>query len=381
MTGFPGNGTKIYAGCKITGAKTLILDEAVIGYEAPATVEDCQVGPEVHLNGGFFSRSVFLEKAGLGYGAHVRGGTILEEEASVAHTVGLKQSILFPFVTLGSLINFCDCFMAGGTSRKNHSEVGSSFIHFNYTPNQDKATPSMMGDVPLGVMLNQNPIFLGGQGGLVGPVRLAFGTITAAGTIYRKDELRNDRLLLTGYRKDINIPFTRGRVPNLKRILQNNLLYVANLIALKFWYANIRSEFISDLFPQALLEGLLDKVEMNIAERLKRIAGLISIAQQGGAEDARTVELAENWAAMAVIIENFNTGLDTHPAPSDFLDTIRKEISKTGPAYIRVIQQLDPESAVAGSKWLQQVIHRLLKEVFARVPSFGFALEGEETAG
>ena len=40
-----------------------------------------------------------------------------------------------------------------------------------------------------GVMLNQSPIFLGGQGGLVGPCRLAFGTITAAGTINRKEKI------------------------------------------------------------------------------------------------------------------------------------------------------------------------------------------------
>ena len=81
-----------------------------------------------------------MEKACLGYNSHVRAGTILEEAASVAHTVGLKQTILFPFVTLGSLINFCDCLMAGGTGPKDHSEVGSSYIHFNFTPNQDKAT-------------------------------------------------------------------------------------------------------------------------------------------------------------------------------------------------------------------------------------------------
>jgi len=116
----------------------------------------------------------------MGSGSHVRDGTILEEQASVAHTVALKQTILFPFVTLGSLINFCDCFMSGGTDRKNHSEVGSSYIHFNFTPNQDKATASLIGDVPNGVMLNKNPIFLGGQGGLIGPCRLTFGTIIAA---------------------------------------------------------------------------------------------------------------------------------------------------------------------------------------------------------
>jgi UDP-N-acetylglucosamine/UDP-N-acetylgalactosamine diphosphorylase len=42
----------------------------------------------------------------MGLGAQVREACILEEQASAAHCVGLKQTILFPFVTLGSLINF-----------------------------------------------------------------------------------------------------------------------------------------------------------------------------------------------------------------------------------------------------------------------------------
>ncbi len=53
----------------------------------------------------------------MGLGAEVREGCLLEEETSGAHAVGLKQTILFPFVTLGSLVNFCDCLMAGGTGR------------------------------------------------------------------------------------------------------------------------------------------------------------------------------------------------------------------------------------------------------------------------
>ena len=70
----------------------------------------------------------------MGLGAQVREACILEEEASGAHCVGIKQTILLPFVTLGSLINFCDCLMAGGTSRQNHSEVGTPDIHFESSP-------------------------------------------------------------------------------------------------------------------------------------------------------------------------------------------------------------------------------------------------------
>src|SRR3989339_471847 len=180
-----GENVTIYGGCKIFGEKSLIMKNSQIGYEAPVTLENTFLGENTKLMGGFFNGAVFAGDNTFGSGAHVRKGTILEEEASAAHTVGLKQTILFPFVTLGSLINFCDCFMSGGTGRKNHSEVGSSYIHFNFTPNQDKATASLLGDVPHGVMLNQPPIFLGGQGGLVGPCRFAFGCLSAAGSIIR----------------------------------------------------------------------------------------------------------------------------------------------------------------------------------------------------
>jgi bifunctional UDP-N-acetylglucosamine pyrophosphorylase / glucosamine-1-phosphate N-acetyltransferase len=373
-----GNGTVIYAGCKIFGEKTLILDNAKLGYEAPVTVEDCQIGPEVHLKGGYFSQSVFLHQASLGSGAHIRKGTILEEQASVAHAVGLKQTILFPFVTLGSLINFCDCFMAGGTSRKNHSEVGSSFIHFNYTPNQDKATPSMMGDVPYGVMLNQNPIFLGGQGGIVGPIRLAFGTITAAGTIYRKDELRNDRLLLAGFQKDINIPFSKGRFPNIKRIVLNNLLYLANLIALKYWYNNIRTEFVSESFPIVLLEGLQEKLDMNITERLDRLKKFSCKVKQSDPEDPRSRELLEKWSEIESLIRNCEPTSESQKKLSEFKKIVWKGIQKRGQDYIRVIQGLSPDDAATGSKWLQHIMDETLLKVFDRLPSFGFSKKMEQ---
>ncbi|NOQ19408.1 MAG: hypothetical protein GQ571_05495, partial [Desulfobacterales bacterium] len=227
-----GQGVFIHAGSKIFGNTTLILRDAKIGFEGPSTLKNCQIGPEVELKGGFFEDAVFLAKAKAGLGSHVREASIFEEQASVAHTVGTKHTILFPFVTLGSLINFCDCLMAGGTSRKNHSEVGSSYIHFNFTPTQDKATASLIGDVPKGVMLNQSPIFLGGQGCLVGPCRLAYGTTVAAGAIVRKDELRTGRLLLGRTEKGGSLPYKPGRYRNEKRVVVNNIVYIANLIAL-----------------------------------------------------------------------------------------------------------------------------------------------------
>ncbi len=79
-----GNGVVIYSGCKIYGKSTLILHGVKLGYEGTVTVEDCYIGPEVELKNGFFRKAVFLKKSSMGAGAHVREGTILEEEASGA---------------------------------------------------------------------------------------------------------------------------------------------------------------------------------------------------------------------------------------------------------------------------------------------------------
>ena len=187
-------GVILHTGCRITGSKTSIGPGSELGKEAPVVIEDCQLGHRVELKGGYFSGATLLNGANMGSAAHVRPGTLLEEEAGGAHAVGFKQTIFLSFVTAGSLINFCDALMAGGTSRKNHSEIGSSYIHFNFTPHQDKATPSLIGDVPRGVFLDQSPVFLGGQGGLVGPTRIAYGTVIPAGTICRQDILEGKKL-------------------------------------------------------------------------------------------------------------------------------------------------------------------------------------------
>ena len=265
----------IFPGSRLRGRSTFIGAGARIGSEGPASVDGCLIGPDVELKSGHYENAVFLSGSQLGYGSHVRSGTIVEEHASTAHCVGLKQTILFPFVTLGSLINFCDCLMAGGTSRRNHSEVGSSFIHFNYTPNQDKATASLIGDVPQGVMLNQDPIFLGGQGGLVGPCRIAYGTVSAAGTIVRKDQLKPGHLIYGGAGKGGVIPWKPSGFGASQRILRNNLFYVGNLFALRAWYGLVRRQFVGRHFPEELLAGLITTVDAGLSERFKRLRSYI----------------------------------------------------------------------------------------------------------
>ena len=378
------DGVTLYAGCRIFGDATLILSGATIGFEAPATIKNCQIGPGVELKGGFFENAVFLAGAKAGSGSHVREASIFEEQASIAHAVGTKHTILFPFVTLGSLINFCDCLMAGGTSRQDHSEVGSSYIHFNFTPNQDKATASLIGDVPKGVMLNQPPIFLGGQGGLVGPCRLAYGTTVAAGTVVRKDELRAGRMLYGGAQKAGNLSYRPGQYRNEKRVMVNNIIYIANLIALSQWYRHVRSQFISQSFPEMLRNGLQEKLDHAISERIDRLDTLCSKIQKHLETENRAShaceqsspalkqkqELVASWPRARALLDQCRTESGDSGDRDDFLEKVHTGIRKTGLDYIAVIQSLTQRDSAVGTRWLQGIVDRVVDATLTLIPSF-----------
>lgn len=374
-----GNGVTIYPGCRIYGKNTVISAGAKIGYEGPVTIDDCQIGPSVELKAGYFNKAVFLEKANMGLGAHVREGCILEEEAGGAHCVGLKQTILFPFVTLGSLINFCDCLMAGGTSRADHSEVGSSYIHFNFTPDGDKTTASLIGNVPRGVMLNQPPIFLGGQGGMVGPVRVGFGNVVAAGTILRKDIDEENKLIfskgMSGEIKDRN----PNNYPSLSRIVGNNIIYMANLIALEQWYTHVRQPFFKKQeFGDLVYAGAMDKLSSAKEERVKRLQAMANKAKTSIDKypDRKQLETGKKEffsaieAIQEMISKNFTNSHGVELRDS-FLAVVNQNIQSGGQKYIDFIKGLSADTSKAGVKWLETIIASFCVEAQGLMPSLG----------
>ncbi len=363
------NDVTIHAGCRLAGEDTWISEGTTLGAESPVTICNAQLGRNVSVAGGYVSGATLLDGVTVGDGAHFRPGTLLEEHASCGHTVGLKQTLLMPFVTAGSLINFCDCLMAGGTGPKNHSEIGSSYVHFNFTPHQDKATASLIGDVPRGVMLNQKPIFLGGQGGLVGPAAIEYGTIIAAGTVCRRDVAKPDLLVFgqTGHRiKEHSYDTTvYGEVD---RILFNNFRYIGNLHALREWISIVRMRFVrADPFREACYEGALGKLNAVIEERVGRLAQLatklaasLDVAATRSADAlqkppfARQKRFVDAWSDM----EPRLTATDSGPAN---IDPLICEIDSQDTAdYMTVIQSLSAPARDAGTGWLQSIVDRAI---------------------
>ena len=372
-----GDGVRIYPGCRIYGAHTVIASGARIGYEGPVTVENCQIGPKVELKGGYFKEAVFLEGANMGLAAHVREGCILEEEAGGAHCVGLKQTILFPFVTLGSLINFCDCLMAGGTSRKDHSEVGSSYIHFNFTPSGGKTTPSLIGDVPRGVMLNQPPIFLGGQGGMAGPLQLGYGNVVAAGTILRRDIKEENKLIVGKPHGGAVMDFNPYAYPSLSRVVENNFLYLANLMALEQWYVLVRQPFFSlQEFGGFIYAGLLDKLTLAQEERVKRLKAMadkIAVSlKKSGPEGQRGPGRREFHENIERACELFSKEISAHAAPEQrdhFLTLFFEHNKNSDGSYVEVMKRLPTAVSKEGTLWLEKIVFELCRRVAVLFPS------------
>lgn len=271
-------GSTLFPGTRLTGARTFVGSFAKIGTEGPATIHDSIIGSYAEVASGFLSEVTMLSRSRAGANSHFRAGTLLEEEASTAHSVGLKQSILMYGVTTGSLINFCDALISGGRSRFEHSEIGSGFIHFNFTPwgkHGDKATPSLIGNVTEGVFLDQEKIFLGGLSGMVGPLSVGFGAMTIAGQVIRKSVTDSTMHSELGYKFDRSWSPSKVKFSNkhLVNIRDKNIEFIAQLYALKVWYSQVRlkrSHLQKNSELSLVLAGANETIQTCIHERVSR---------------------------------------------------------------------------------------------------------------
>jgi hypothetical protein len=270
-------GVKLFPGVRILGRDTVLGQNVIVGSEGPATLDNVALDDQAEIASGYLTNAALLRGARIGSNGHIRACTILEEEASTAHAVGLKQTVLMSFATLGSLINFCDAIVAGGRSRSDHTEVGSGAINFNFTPwgeRGDKATPTLLGNVYDGALLDSNRIFLGGLSGVVGPAQISFGAITAAGQILRQDVKANTLLSTVG--RNVEGPADFRVKTFSERKQAHNLNFISNLFALQEWYRQIRLARLPDTqqfgYRKSIINFALALIDQMISERLARLS-------------------------------------------------------------------------------------------------------------
>ena len=383
-------GCTIYPFVRITGSKTqihsgarigvrggpvilensLIGENAVIGDLGQVTLIDTVVGPKSVLGAGVAEQAVFLGKETMindfttGYGFRVRKGSLYEEDASSAQHTDTKMTILFPWTTLGSDINFCDALLAGGTGPElgSFSEVGSGTIHFNYSIRGDKATASLFGDVFQGVFLDQERLFIGGNNSLLGPVKADFGTMTAAGA-------RIKGKLPKGLNYGHSLP--KGTVDYDARIfsgasgiVKNQVNVLAELTALANWYKQVRINCAAQAPEQKFLyESGLRMIELNYQERLHQLnryvdflensVRLLESMQASKKQISEQKVLLSRWPKLDSEFKN----LEKHEIqiPESLKDEFDNLQSQGQSDYTGLIKNLSQSGKQTGKTWLSEI--------------------------
>jgi UDP-N-acetylglucosamine/UDP-N-acetylgalactosamine diphosphorylase len=298
------------------------------------------LGRNVSLGSGSFERSILLQGVKLGSSIRVRENCLLEEGCEAGFSVDLKQSFLLACVVLGSEINFCDLLMAGGTGRRDHSEVGSGTIHFNFTPfgaSGDKATASLIGDVLHGVFYRSKRIFIGGHASLVGPLKIGFGSVIAAGSRITADVEENTLCFGDDRSRADQKDFDFLRYGSIARKVRTAVEYIAQLSLLWHWYKHARYAASSDPLQEKMLEFALALIASGIEMRVERLDALAGNMKESAARNR-----SAGQEALAGQQESFLKGW---PAAREKLLRYR-QVSGNEPAREALCKRIE---AVAGS--------------------------------
>ncbi|MBI1354248.1 MAG: UDP-N-acetylglucosamine pyrophosphorylase [Acidobacteria bacterium] len=330
----------------LTGAATRIGRGSRIGESGPARVHDCQIGRHCTVGAGTYDGATFLDKVSIRGYAEVRPGTLLEEQVEAAHSVAFKNTILTATCVTGSLLNYCDLFMSGGTSREDHSEVGSGVIHFNFDPRGDK-WGSLMGDVR-GVLLRSAPVFVGGQSGIVGPAHIDFGAVVAAGSIIRRD-VPADCVHFDAAKAQTVKGFDREVYQGLRRKFLSTARLIGNLWALAAWYRAVRLPYADD-YQKSLYEAAEEQPRRHIRERVKRLEKIIdkldrSLAKSNAYENEHRRLIERRRELREALL-----GSVAGDVPDNFVREYAQAREKM--SHVEAVRAVSEEAAGAAAQWL-----------------------------
>ncbi|MFA5624058.1 MAG: hypothetical protein WC966_03235 [Bradymonadales bacterium] len=357
-------GVEIFPGSVLRGKRTRLGRGTRVGVGGGGFYENVVAARGVELRSGVYVDCVLLDRVVVRSHAELREGTLLEEGAELGHTVGLKQSILMPECIVGSLVNFCDALLSGGRSRRVHSEVGSCMALYNYSPWGNKFA-SLFGDVARGVLLNQAPIFIGGQSQIVSPVHVDFGSVLAAGSKLQRD-VGKSRLVLNAA-KDLDMEFNPKRQSRVLHKIQKSCQYVGNLYALWHWYQQVRRYFAkNDAFLLACYREAEKQIEAGIDERIKRTQKLLdslaeSLDEHKKANNAREIKEHEY---LVMESKNIVQRLRTTLPVQDFSFLNAHLNAFEAKDYRDCIRALDSELAQRASNALDAVVGQYFIEGF-----------------
>ncbi len=350
----------------LSGPATRVARGAILGTSGHAEIKDCQIGENVELGSGLYQGATFLEGAKVRGFAEIRPGTLLEEQAEVAHTVALKNTFLGSCCVGGSLLNFCDLYMNGGTSRRDHSEIGSAAVHFNFDPRGDK-WGSLFGGIR-GVLMRSKPVFVGGHCSLVGPLSIGFGSVLAAASVIRRDVGGN--MLVSSPPPKVSRAVSDPRIySRLVPRFTVTAKLIGTLHATDAWYEQVRLPHATDR-ERAFYEAARRQIRAHIQERIKRLDRIVGrlpeslrlLKQAGRPDDNPSVRdhrrISARWDLVKATLDS---GPRAASPPAPFVETYA-EFRRDGCGHLEALAGTDV-GVEATDLWLQGIVEGVTSRV------------------
>jgi len=306
-------GVTLHPGTTLRGRRTLLGQGTELGLAGGGCFQDIGCGPRVRLWGGHHQEAVYLDDVQLRGHAEVRAGTLIEEACQGGQHLGFKMTVLLSNTVVGSLVNFCDAIVAGGTSAERHSEIGSCTALYNYSPQGDKWA-SIFGDPFDGLVERSAPVFVGGQTQVVSPVRIGPGTVIPAGGAVRRDVPGGRIYAEAGPVMDQ--PFEVGLYGPLRRKLDTTFAFIGALAALAAWYELVRESWARGAqapFHAGLYRLAVEQLRAGVDERIGRLDRLVDKLPLSIEAHQRALESAEDaarrsWHQACLVEQSWLTG-------------------------------------------------------------------------
>jgi UDP-N-acetylglucosamine/UDP-N-acetylgalactosamine diphosphorylase len=206
---------------------------------------------------------------------------------------------------------------------------------------------------------------------------MGYGNVVAADSVLRKDFIDDNKLIVGKTHTGKTINFRPGAYPSIHRIVENNIIYIANLMALEEWYIRVRRPFFdSQEFGRLIFDGLIDKLALAKKERIKRLQVLAEKAKASSEDDT---EAKPETAGRKEFYEKFSEiealfARETHDSTvqryrDDFLSDYDNARSKSGAGYIAAIQGLPAHVSAKGTLWLQSLVDDFCEKTKTIAPS------------
>jgi len=215
---------------------------------------------------------------------------------------------------------------------------------------------------------------------MVGPVRLGYGNVVVAGAILRKDILADNNLIVPKTPRGGVFPLVSDSYTGLSRLLEKNILYLANLAALEQWYIHVRQPFFTSReLGDLIYAGVIDKLALAKKERVKRLKLMTdkienSLEKYGGKgrAGAGKRELCDNIEQISELFSGEIVEKSGEEARDSFMEAFLDHSQQNDGTYVEMVQSLPVVASEKGTAWLQEIIDVISRQSAAILP--GLAL-------